>query len=50
MQVIKNGEPKTLESLVRKQQWEEKINEELEKINTKYLPKNREGVNAKLKN
>lgn len=38
-QVIKSGEPETLESLVKKQQWEEKVNKELKKISDKYFPK-----------
>lgn len=38
-QVIKNGEPETLESLMAKKQWEEKVNKELKKISNKYFSK-----------
>lgn len=46
-QLIKNVEPKTLESLVKKQQWEEKVNKELRKISDKYFPESKEDVKSK---
>lgn len=45
-QVIKSGEPETLESLVEKRQWEEKVNKELKKISDKYFAKSKK-ANAK---
>ncbi|MCC4486253.1 hypothetical protein [Limosilactobacillus reuteri] len=48
-QIVKNGEPKTLQALVKKQQWEAKINRELQKINNEYLPRSKANMSINKK-
>lgn len=49
-QIVKNGEPKTLQALVKQQQWENKIKKELQKINNEYLPKSKASMSVDKKN